>query len=351
MDNTSSEQKDQTVESPAPEVLTPRTESDSSVSETSANPKPPVPATPKLGKRHHNTYHPSHKATFIGLVVVVAVLAINAGIIAFVIKGQSKTKNLGNQGEVTISQGVLNRLGVNRSTIGDTGVELVVGPNARFNGKLQIGGDTSVAGQLKLNGKLSAPDASLAQLEAGNTSLSKLNVNGDSTLSALNLRNNLAVAGTTRLQGAVTVSQLLTVNNNVNISGSVAVGGTLSVNSLSTRNLILEGSLTVGGHIITRGSAPGVGPGSGIGSNGTVSISGNDAAGTVAVNAGTGAGNGVLVNVAFRSQYGTTPHVVISPVGRGDGNFYVNRSIGGFSIAVTGSLGAGGYAFDYIVEQ
>jgi len=342
-----SESKDQTAEPPAPEVLQPRADDGTDAPEAA-----PSQAAPKPSQRpRHQTYHPSHKATFIGLAVVVAILAVNAAVIGFVLKGHATDKSKANQDQVTISQSTLDKLGVNRTAVGDLGAELVVGPNARFNGKVQIGSDVSIAGQLKLNSKFSASDATLTQLEAGDTSLAKLNVNGDSTVSNLNLRNDLLVTGVSRLQGPVTMSQLLTVNNNLNVSGSVAVGGVLSVNSFHANNLVLDSSLTIGGHVITRGSAPGIGPGSALGSNGTVSISGNDAAGTIAVNIGAGGGGGTLASVAFRNQYGTTPHVVITPVGAGVGSFYVNRSIGGFSIGVNGGLANGSYAFDYIVEQ
>jgi cytoskeletal protein CcmA (bactofilin family) len=208
-----------------------------------------------------------------------------------------------------------------------------------------VGGDVDVAGQLRLNSKFSAADASLAKLEAGDTSLSKLNVNGDGTISTLSLRKNLGVAGSTQFQGPVTISQLLTVHNNVNVSGSLSVGGTLSAGKFTVS------SLTVGGHITTRGSAPSVGKGSSIGSNGTVSISGNDTSGTVAVNIGAGGSSGILANVSFRNQYGSTPHVVVTAIGKSAGSVYVIRDASGFSIGVGGSLSPGGYAFDYIVMQ
>lgn len=341
MDNPpSSEQKDQTAEPPAPEVLQPRSE-ESTAPEAEAATKPPD--SPKPPKRRHNAYRPSHKATFIGLTVVVLVLALNAIVITVVLK-HSKGLN-SEQGQVTISKGALSELGVNRSAIGDSGIELIVGPDARFNGKVKVGGDLSVSGQLLLNSQFSAPSANIAKLQAGDTTLSQLNVNGDSTLSKLSLRNDLVVAGTTRLQGAVTITSLLTVNNSLNVAGNLGVGGTLAVGRISTSNL------NVGGHIVTSGATPGVGRGSCVGSNGTVSISGNDQAGTVAVNIGAGACAGSLASISFRSAYGSTPHVVITPIGRGMDGFYVNRSTGGFSIGASSAPGPGGYAFDYIVEQ
>ena len=125
MDNAnapSPDTKDQTAEPPAPEVLKPRAdESDG----TSEGDNTPTPATSTAGKRPRRNYRPSHKATFIGLTVVVIVLVINAAIITFVLKGQSKGKGLGSQGEVSISQGVLDTIGVNRNAIGASGLELV----------------------------------------------------------------------------------------------------------------------------------------------------------------------------------------------------------------------------------
>ncbi|MGH7197054.1 MAG: hypothetical protein ACREGJ_04820 [Candidatus Saccharimonadales bacterium] len=338
----SSEPKDK--ESPAPEVLKPQVDE-----------KTPAPETPVASikskiksnvsaKLRRGTYRPSHKATFIGLSVVVAILVINAGIFAFLMKSQGDANSQARKGEVTLSSETLDKLGVSRNPVGNPGTELVINPNSRFNGKVMAASDVNIAGELKLNNKLSAADASLAKLQAGDTSVQQLNVNGDGTLSSLSLRKDMNVAGVTRLQGSVTIGQLLTVNNNVNIAGSLSVGGTLTVRSFSISNLDISGRIT------THGSAPGVSRGGAAGSNGTASISGNDAAGTVAVNTGTGAGNGILASVTFRSRYGTTPHVVITPVGIG-GNFYVNRSAIGFSIGVSGALGPGGYAFDYIVMQ
>lgn len=345
MDNAPSpESKEQTDTPPEPEVLAPRSEEGQPDGGAAPDPAPAKPA-----KHRRNAYRPSHKGTFIGLSVVVAVLAVNAGIIGFVLHRQAKQQDA-NQGQVTISQGVLDRLGVNRNSVGNSGIELTVGPDARFNGKVTISGDTSIAGQLKLSSKLAAADADFAKLQAGKTSLSELNVNGDSTVSKLNVRNDLAVGGNTKLQGTVTVSRVLMVGNALNVAGNAGIGGILSVGAVST-GALSSSSITVSGHVTTRGSVPSVSRGPCIGSNGTVSISGNDAAGTVAVNAGAGACSGILANITFRSAYGTTPHVVITPVGAGMNYFYVNRSATGFSIGGSPSSSGGGYAFDYIVEQ
>jgi cytoskeletal protein CcmA (bactofilin family) len=330
---------------PAPEVLRPQADHEPSSKTT-------VSTAPKksLGL-HRMTYRPSHKATFIGLAVVAGILLINAVVISFVMNSQAQDNSTGRAGEVTLSPAALDKLGVSRNPVGTAGTELVVGPNSRFNGKVTVASDVSIAGQLKLSSKFSAADASLAKLQAGDTSLNQLNVNGDATATSLNLRKDLAVVGATRLQGPVTISQLLTVSGSMNVSGNLAVGGVLSARGFQASSLVSDTTLTIGGHMISRGAAPSVGPGSAVGSNGTVSISGNDASGTVAANVGTGGGNGILAQVAFRQQYGSTPHVVITAVGTGAGSIYVNRSVGGFSIGVSNALAPGGYTFDYIVMQ
>lgn len=342
------ESKTKSTEPPKPETLKPQ---DESVSE-----KPVVNNT--IGKKdtthlaRHLNYRPSHKSTFIGIGVVILILAVNAGVIAFILRGQTSTSSEVSLGGVKISPAVLDTLGVNKTSVNNLGTELVVNPNSKFNGKVMVGGDVNIAGQLSLNSKFSASEASLTKLEAGETSLSKLNVNGDGTISNLNLRNNLIVVGSTTLQGAVTVSQLLTVNNNLNVTGNLAVGGTLSARNFQASSLVSDTTLTIGGHVITRGSAPTVSPGNGMGTGGTVSISGNDASGTIAVNVGVNSTGGMLAYVSFKMPYSNTPHVVVSMIGGpGVGTLYVSRSAAGFSVGINGPMPPGGYAIDYIVMQ
>jgi stage V sporulation protein SpoVS len=347
MAETPSDNKDSNSGLPAPEVLKPQGE------------EKPAPAAAPSGDngakqakrlRPRGSYRPSHKATFISLGVIVAILAINAGVIAFVLKSQADVKSQV-QGQVTISQADLSKLGVDRGNVGNAGISLTVNPNAKFNGNVDIGGDLSVAGKLTLNGGFSAASGNFAKLQAGDTSLQQLTVNGDGTFTNLALRKDLTVAGITRLQGPAVFSQLLTVNNSVNIAGNLAVGGTLSVMSFHASSLVSDNGIVTGGHIITQGASPGVSAGGAVGSNGTVSISGNDIAGTVAVNVGVGAVAGIVANVTFRSGYSNTPHVVVTAIGPGVQSFYINRNANGFSIGVNSPLSPGGYGFDYIVQQ
>lgn len=337
-----SEKKGKTQEPPKPEVLKPQADRGTAQTDDAAH---------KVTMRPRRvTYRPSHKATFIGLGVVVAILALNAGIIAFVMRSQGDAESRARESEIILSSADLDKLGVSRNPVGNLGTELVVGPNARFNGKLVVGSDMTVAGRLQLNSRFSASDASLTKLEAGDTSLGQLNVNGDGTANNLNARRDLSVAGTTRLQGPVTMSQLLTVNNNASIIGNLSVGGTLTARGFQASSLISDTTLLIGGHIVTRGFAPGVSKGGALVGTDTVSISGSDTAGTVAVNIGVGSRSGIVANVSFRQAYGSTPRVVVTAIGPGVSDVYVNRNANGFSIGV-GSIGGGGHAFDYIVMQ
>lgn len=332
------------TQAPAPEVLSVQGESQESAAHSEATRQSVQSVNPATPKRRI-AYRPNHKATFIGLVVVGLILGANAVILSFVMRNQATAEDSAVKNGVTLSSETLNQLGVSRNPVGNAETELIVGPNSKFGGKVTMSSDLNVGGQLILNSKLNASDAALAKLQAGDTQLQSLNVNGDGTVSTLNLRKDLQVAGTTRLQGQLTVNQLTTINNNMNVAGNLSVGGNLSVRNFQVANL------TVAGHLISSGSTPGVSAGGGAGSGGTATVSGNDTSGTIAVNIGVGGGNGLLATITFNTKYDSTPHINVTPVGRSVPGLYVNRTSAGFTISADGSLGAGGYAFDYIVAQ
>src|SRR3990167_10455500 len=114
-----------TQAAPQPEVLKPRPVD---VATAAGNPPSSAVNNPATAgkKPRHRSHLPSHKATFIGLAVIIAILAVNVVILGFIISKQDKEKDLFNKGQVSISSEDLNRLGINRSVIGDSGVELVV---------------------------------------------------------------------------------------------------------------------------------------------------------------------------------------------------------------------------------
>ncbi len=329
-------------EAPAPEVLSTQTENSSLITPTSTT-------AGKAPKLRRGSYKPSHKATFIGLGVVAAILAVNAAIIMFVMRGNTTAAERA-QKEVTLSSDTLNSLGMNKTAVGNDNAQLTVGPNSTFNGTVTVGKDMSVAGRLQLNSTFSASGATLGKLDAGETALSNLNVNGSGTMTNLNLRQDLTVPGASRLQGPVTMSQLLTVNNNVNVTGSLAVGGSLSVHNFQASSLTSDTTLTIGGHVLTRGGTPSVSGGNGLGQSGTVTLSGSDTAGGISIGVGVNSNGGLLASVKFSQQFGATPHVVVTAVGQ-PMNLYINRNANGFDVYSSSGLSPGGYAIDYIVMQ
>lgn len=330
---------------PAPEALrVPSSGEDTGDTPVDARDK--VTTTPITERKRRISYRPSHKATFIGLAVVGLVLTVNAVILYAVMKNRAAQAESEAANSVTISSEELSKLGVSRNAVGNAATELRVGPNSIFNGDVTVAKNMTIAGQLNLNSKFTATEASLTKLQAGETAVEQLNVNGDGTISTLNLRRDLQVAGAARVQGQLTVNQLTTINNNLNVAGNLSIGGALSVRAFQV------GQMTVAGHLISSGGAPSTSVGGGAGSNGTATIGGNDTAGTIGVNTGVGAGNGTLATVKFNENFASTPRVIVSPVGRAIPGLYVsNRTSSGFTIAVDGALAPGGYMIDYIVMQ
>lgn len=88
---------------------------------------------------------------------------------------------------------------------------------------------------------------------------------------------------------------------------------------------------------------------------GTVSVSGNDTAGTITINTGGSATNaGELVNLTFRTAFSGTPKVQITPItGEASSlNYYATRSAGFFTIRTSSAPTPNAiYVFDYLVTQ
>lgn len=169
----------------------------------------------------------------------------------------------------------------------------------------------------------------------------------------LDVGGNLAIKGTTTLQGAVGI------NSNLAVSGSLSVGGVLSaaslnVGSLGVSTINISGSLNFGGHLVPGGATPASKP-SVAASGGSVSISGNDTAGTITINIGNGSLlAGELAIISFRTAFATTPKVQLTPINSTAStlNYYATRSptfftVDSSSVPETGAS----YVFDYLITQ
>ena len=341
---------------PAPEELSTADSSGATSAIDGKSDEQPLPTvgangTPKSSLRPRNaTYRPSHKATFVGIGVVLIILTINAVVIAFLSSGQGNSGAEANRKDVTLSSTTLNSLGVSRNSVGSQGTELTIGPDTQFNGQVVVAGDADIQGKLKLKGTFSAPDASFVSLKAGKAAFSKVNINGDATASSLVLRKNMTIAGASRLQGPAVFTSLVTVNNSLNVAGNLSVGGVLSTRNFQANSLTSTSTLTIGGHIITRGHVPSIGKGGGVSGVATVSGSGNDTAGTIDITLGVGASaHGSLASVGFTNTYNGTPRILISPFDGSLGSFYVVKSSTGFTVYTNSTLGTGSYGFDYFV--
>lgn len=224
----------------------------------------------------------------------------------------------------------LAKLSQTSANLGSSGQTLNIGADALFRGKADVTGNLTVGGNFVANGPVSLPSLSL-------TGTGGLSVTGPTSL-----------AGTTTIGRSLSVAELIS-SSGLNVSGTTSTNA-LNATSITVRNLLISGPLTVG-HVVSQGVAPGI-TAAAVGTGGTVSISGNDTAGTVNVNTGTGPGS-ALATITFRGAYGSTPRVIITPLtdAATAAGAYVTRSTTGFQLrARTPSSGAV-LSYDYIVVQ
>lgn len=170
---------------------------------------------------------------------------------------------------------------------------------------------------------------------------------------------NTTIAGTLGASGDVTLAQALTVNGNTTLGGNVTVAGRLTTLSFSTGNLSaatlnLAGDATLGGHLIPTGSTPTLKP-SVATNGGTATISGNDTAGTVAINVSSASPHsGEFVIISFKKPFSTTPKIQITPLNAAASElrYYATASPTFFTIDTSSLPTAGAsYVFDYLVTQ
>ncbi len=261
------------------------------------------------------------------LLILIIVLA---GFVVFIGLQRSK-EDLGTTSITTapLTQETLDQLNGSDASVGDPKQTLTVESNAIFNGAMLVKGSLDVAGAIKVGGPLNLPG---------------LSVSGSSTFDQINT-NGLAVAGDAGIQGA------LNVQNNLTVAGSGQFGGPISAPQISVRNLVLEGDLAISRHIDAGGGTPGLSNGSALGGGGTASINGSDTAGTITINTGGGPGVGCFATISFAQSFSQVPHIVITPVGSAAAglNYYINRTTSSFQICTTNPApGGANFSFDYI---
>lgn len=231
----------------------------------------------------------------------------------------------------TLSQKAFEQLANSDATVGSSSQVLSVQSNAVFAGKVLVRQGFEVAGNLQVGGTLG---------------LNSLAVAGTAQFGQAQVNKDLSVAGNTGLQGAVSIAKSLQV------SGNGSFGGNLSAAQLSASTLQLSGDLTLTHHLVIGGATPGRSNGSALGGGGTASVSGGDTGGSITVNTGSSPAAGCFVTVNFSARYGSTPRVLLTPVGSAAGtlDFYVNRSATGFSVCDSTAPPAGSsFGFDYFV--
>jgi hypothetical protein len=251
----------------------------------------------------------------------------------------------------TVQTGTFNVNGFGRSTsgflsgyfdTGGTGVVSIATTNASSVSLGKSGVLTTVNGAIALNGGATVKPATNSSdpfqvLNFNGTSALRVdqysqtyftgNIIGTGTLSLgeaynltgarLNIHNNTAsdigvlVRGTTGQTGDLL--QLQDINGNV-------LAGISSIGNLTVKNAVINGTLTIKGHIITGNTAGSTTIAVGAdapcsGGNHSASIIGNDTAGRIVVNVGTGscAMDGEMAIITFAQSYVSEPTIMLTP--------------------------------------
>jgi len=131
----------------------------------------------------------------------------------------------------------------------------------------------------------------------------------------------------------------------------------LTINgNLEVKGLLKVADIEVAGHIITRGNTPQIVAKDGAGAGATVSIEGNDTAGTITINSGSGTSAGDLAEITFAKVFGSKPRVILSASNDKAAKLqlFKTASSSGFVLkAADGSTPADGstYEIDYQIMQ
>src|SRR5262249_23771067 len=107
--------------------------------------------------------------------------------------------------------------------------------------------------------------------------------------------------------------------------------------------------------LLSEGALPSVATQVAAGIGAQVSVSGNDTSGTITVTLGSNPLADDVAHITFAKAYGSTPHIVLTPEGKGSAapQPYVDQPTGaGFTIGINGTPAAGAtYTFTYHTIQ
>lgn len=266
------------------------------------------------------------------LLFFLLILVLAGAIIVIIALSSRETKDPTSiDSNQSLSTDTLKQLSNADATVGDPKQVLNVQSNAIFAGKVLVRDNLEVAGTIRVGGAVSLPG---------------ITVSGESNFDSINVGKGLTVGGDTSVQGQ------LNVKKNVAASGGGTFGGPVTAPQISTSTLQLLGDLTLTRHIIAGGATPSRSIGGSVGSGGTASVSGSDTAGFININTGGGPSAGCFITVNFVSRYTSVPRVLITPVGSEAGalTYYVNRSSTSFSVCVaTVPPANSSFGFDYFV--
>jgi hypothetical protein len=169
---------------------------------------------------------------------------------------------------------------------------------------------------------------------------------------------------------ADTTNNLVAIGGNLNVSGNVTISGTLAVTGAATFSSTLavtgaatfSSNITVNGHIIGGGSVPtalesaNAGTGASCNITNAGGVTSTDTAGRIRLVTGSGTLPAIspYCTITFNTAYGSTPHVVITPLMSTSAlvNAYVTPSTTNFVLNFRNAASNGvTYDFDYIVVQ
>lgn len=207
--------------------------------------------------------------------------------------------------------------------------------------------------------------------ESGTVETTTARINNDASIGgSLSLQGGLTVAGASLLDGDISINGAAIYKNKVNSTTALQIQNAAGTSfftadstnsSVTVTNLVVGGvagaTLTVNGHIIS-GNASGttsIVAGAAACTTPTVSLTGNDTAGTITITTGTGcATTGTLATITFGGAYTAAPKVIITPrqVNASNLQVYANPATGNFVLGTnTVPTNSTQYRYNYLIIQ